>query len=147
MPDPATTVTSFPTSLDPSLGSVLPATSDFSDQDLSVLPASAPTPNMGKKPSPLDVLDEILNEAQEKTDAFKKELEEKEAAKLAEEKLARELANQQMIAAAAEQIEAAKQSPQYLAKLAQDDQVKSDEQLHAQELSGMSINQLKHSTV
>lgn len=105
------------------------------------------TPSANASNSPLDVLDQILNDAQVKS---AKETEEKEAA--AAQKLQEDLARQRVedqakIQQELQEIQNMKQSPQYQAMVDQKHDVTEEKEEKAKELDGMEIVQLDHTTL
>ncbi len=131
--------------------------------DPAAIPTQTQTTNQAVDPaapqkSPLDVLEEILNEAQAKQSATAAENEQsaeaqkaaEEEAKLAEVK-AQEAAQVQQDLIATEQqkqaIQAETNSDAYKARVQQETQKKTDEEHHAEETKGYEIIQLGHTKV
>lgn len=108
------------------------------------------TPSDTSKPSeksPLDMLDEILKEAQSKS-AETVVAQQKEAAeKAAAEALIRKQANDQKIAEELAALNQEKFSPQEIAKAAQEEEKKKAEDAYKSEMDGMTIHQLGHTKV
>lgn len=98
-------------------------------------------------PSPLDVLDSILDKAQNEAETARQAREEQEKKLLAEKEQQRLLAEQQQIAEQLAMIEQSHLSPQYLSKLEQDKAQADAAAKQAAQLQGMQIHQLGHTKI
>lgn len=103
------------------------------------LPAGA-DPNQ----SPLDVLDQILKEAQVKAEAASAEKTTRDAAEQAAERERQRQLDLQRVEAERQQIAQMKQSPQYQATQEQKQAQEQQDAAHQQAMDGMEIVQLTH---
>ncbi|MBW7955854.1 hypothetical protein H3C66_03920 [Patescibacteria group bacterium] len=112
-------------------------------------PQPATTPSTGgagdaAAKNPLDILDEILKDAQTKAEvASDKKLVEDEAKREAERERQRQL-DQQKVQEELQHIEEMKKSPEYLAAQQQKEEVVQQQEEHHQQMDGMQILQLQH---
>ncbi len=112
--------------------------------------SSAPTPSTPTSvatKSPLDVLDEILNEAKAKNQVALEERQKAEERLVQEALEQQKQADQQHLAEELEKLKAETQSPEYQAKVAQDQQVATEQQQKAEEMKGHEIVQLNRTQV
>jgi hypothetical protein len=110
----------------------------------------APTPTAAPAPgqtSPLDVLDQILNDAQSKAAAQETAKEEEEKQKLQAEVERQKQEDQAKLQQQITELKTVTQSPEYQAKVDQDKQAAVQAEEHAQQMDGMEIIQLDHKKV
>ena len=106
--------------------------------------ASTPPAADGKSPSPLDVLDQILNDAQSKAKAAE-EVKKQEEAKKIEEELERQRQEDAVkVQAQIEELQTVKESPQYQAMVNQHQEQVQQKEDHQKKMDGMEIVQLQH---
>ena len=105
-------------------------------------PKSAP-----KTPSPLDVLDQILNDAQAKSKQVEAQKEEEKQKQIQAEIERKKQEDQQKIAAELAALQDVKYSPQYQAKVEQDQEQNKKDAEYKDEMAGMEIVQLGHTKV
>jgi hypothetical protein len=112
-------------------------------------PAAAPkTPKTGSsQQSPLDVLDQILNEAQSKAAKGEEEKQKEEERKRLEEAARQREEDQKRIEQQLAELQTVKQSPQYQALVEQQQEVIGEKEEKAKELEGMEIVQIGHTTL
>jgi hypothetical protein len=115
-------------------------TSDSSDVMVNPAVGSA-------QQSPLDVLDQILNEAKEKSAEEQSVQEEEEKKKIAEELERQKQEDQQKIVEELQHIEGLKYSPQEQARAQQMQEQAQDQDQKKHELEGMEIRQLGHTKI
>lgn len=97
--------------------------------------------------SPLDVLDQILNEAKEKADQTVAAKAEAAAAEAEAERARQKAEDAQKIAEELAALEGVKQSPQYQAAVEQKHEEEVEKKQHGEKMQGMEIHQLVHDTV
>ncbi len=107
-------------------------------------PTSAATTTAQAGESPLDVLDKILKDAQDKATASATDKAAEEARLIAEEKERQRQLDQQKLQQELANIESMKQSPQYQAMVEQKQQLEHQQEEHSQEMDGMQIMQIQH---
>ena len=121
-----------------------PAVSD----DPVVSPAPVAVDDSGaKKQSPLDLLDQILNEAQSKANQVVADKVKEEEAEHEAERQRQIAADQQKIEEERQAVEAAKQSPQYQAWVEQKTADQQQAEQHQEEMQGMQIVQIQHKKI
>ena len=97
--------------------------------------------------SPLDVLDQILNDTKSKAEKEKADLEQKQKEEAEKIKLEQYQKDQQKITEELASLEREKQSPQYQAAVQQKEEEEESRETRAAELDGMEIVQLSHKTI
>jgi len=108
--------------------------------DPSATPAAAPSDQ-----SPLDILDQILKDAQAKaSEAADEKLANDQKIREEERERQRQL-DQQKVQEELQQIEMMKTSPEYQAMMQQKQDVVEQEQAHKKQMTGMEILQLERS--
>jgi hypothetical protein len=129
--------------------STTPAVSPFTDPAAALADpkALASSAGSGTAPNPLDVLDQILNEAQDKAGEAIAAREKAEAQKIQEELDRKREADKQKIAQEIANVTAMKQSPQYQARVEQDQKEEKQEEEKAEKLEGMEIVQVAHGQI
>jgi hypothetical protein len=108
-------------------------------------PAAVTDPTATK--SPLDVLDQILNEAQAKVAQSAEAKAQEEERILREESERRKREDAQKLQQQIVDLQTIKQSPQYQARIEQEEEVKVTEEKKAEELEGNEILQLKRTSI
>jgi hypothetical protein len=114
-------------------------------QTPQVAPTTSATPAAGGAgQSPLDVLDQILKDAQSKAKEAVEEKAEEDAKRVEEERRRQRELDQQRIAEELMNLEKVKETPQYHAMVEQRQEEIDKEEQHKQQMDGMEIIQLKH---
>jgi hypothetical protein len=108
-------------------------------------PTSAATTTAPAGDSPLDVLDKILKEAQDKAAASAEDKSAEEAKKIEEEKARQRQIDQQKLQQELANIESMKQSPQYQAMIQQKQDHVQEQEEHSEKMDGMQIMQIQRS--
>jgi hypothetical protein len=97
--------------------------------------------------SPLDILDQILNEAQAKSADSAAEKSKEEERKMQEELERQKQEDKEKLEQQIIELESIKQSPQYQARIEQDQEIKDESEKKKEELQGNQIFQLKRTTM
>ena len=105
---------------------------------------AVPQPASTGTQSPLDVLDQILNDAKTKAAQAADDKAAEEAKKQEEEHLRRKIEEEKRVAAQRTELQAITQSPQYQARVQQQQEEQETLQKEAQQMDGMQIHQLGH---
>lgn len=113
--------------------------------DQSTVPSQAPSSLPA--PNPLDMLDQILNEAQAKSAEEKQKQEEAEQQRLQAEMDAQRQRDEAAVAEELKDIENLKDSPQYQARVAQLQAEADRTQTQTEQMKGMEIRQLGHTKI
>ncbi len=110
---------------------------------------AAPAPATGAKAqaSPLDVLDQILNDAQSKSVHAEEAKQKAEEQKIQEELARQKIEDERKLQEERVRLEAVKQSPQYQAMVDQKVEAVEQKEEKAKELDGIEIVQLDHKVV
>ena len=115
---------------------------------------SAPVPQPAKPKaggkqgeSPLDVLDQILNEAQDKMEDDTKKKEEEEVKKMEAEREQQKIKDQLQVQQQIEELKTVTESPEYHARVEQHDTEVQAQSQRAEEMAGTEIRQLGHMKV
>jgi len=128
------------TQVNPPLQSIDPAVIPLAQTPAAPSATGAPSDQ-----SPLDILDNILKDAQAKaTEASEEKLANDEKKRVEERELTRQL-DQQKVQDELQHIEQMKNSPQYQAMQQQKQEAVVEKQDHQQKMTGMEILQLEHS--
>ncbi len=94
--------------------------------------------------SPLDILDQILKDAQNKATAAKDEKLADDERRVQEEQERQRQLDAQRVQEELQQIEEMKSSPQYQAMMHQKEEVEHQKEEHQKQMTGMEILQLEH---
>jgi hypothetical protein len=97
--------------------------------------------------SPLDILDQILNDAQAKAEDVAKQKEAEEEAKVKAEQERQRLLDQEKIKQQLTDLQSMAYSPQNKARLEQEATLKTEQQHQSDELDGMQIYQVGHAKI
>jgi hypothetical protein len=124
---------------------IAPSTASNLPTPASVTGAGAGVSSAGS--SPLDVLDQILSDAQAKTAESAQAKAAEEAHKLEEEHKQHQAADRQMLEEELERLKTVKQSPQYQARIQQDMESAMEDQEQAKNLEGNEILQIAHTKI
>jgi len=106
-----------------------------------------PTQPQAQAMSPLDVLDQILNDTKSKAEKEKADLEQQQKDLAEKVKFEQFQKDQQKIAEELTALEREKQSPQYQAAVQQKEDEEASRETRAAQLDGMEIVQLSHKTI
>ncbi len=124
-----------------------PAQTPVLPQDSAATAPAVPPADAPAGQSPLDVLDQILNDAQTKAATQQSAQEEEEKKKLEEAVEQQKQEDQAKLQEQIAELQTVKESPEYQAKVQQDQHAVVQAEEHAQEMEGMDIVQLGHTKV
>jgi hypothetical protein len=110
-------------------------------------PAVAPAGGAKLQASPLDVLDQILNDAQSKSLKAEEEKQKEEEQKIQDDLARQKAEDERKLQEERVRLEEVKQSPQYHAMVEQKVEAVEEKEEKAKELDGMEIVQLDHQVV
>ncbi len=119
---------------------------DLMVQD-DTIPAAVGAKKTDKKETPLDVLDQILNDAQAKAMNAAEEEAEKKAKEAEEARAQQKLEDAAKIQAELANLKTVSQSPQYQAMVEQEQEKVDEKQKQEEGMDGMHIVQLGHTKV
>lgn len=115
--------------------------------DPQAAPIQPTAPQGGQSKSPLDVLDQILNDAQTKATETAAQQEEAEKNKLEEAAARQKEEDKQLLEQQIAELQHVKETPEYQARVQQIAEQSQAQAQHAEEMAGSEIRQIEHTKV